>query len=296
MLTIVLAVGSALAYGSVDFLGGVASKKVPPILVTALSHVASALLLAASLLFIPLSRGLVPAEIGWAMFSGLGSGLGVMFLYEGFARGKMGVVSSVAAAIGGSTPALFDLIRGADVSPLGLVGLALALVAAVIVSRGVDAPGDDHPDPATAHAQLRSAVLFGILSGVCFASGLVGYDFLASAGAAAGGEVGALPLVVARSFSGLALLTIAKVRIGRLVMSRRALLLTLGAGAFDALGNILLFGAVARGPLVVASPLQSLYPIPTMILARIFLSEKLHGIQLVGILIALAAILLASIG
>lgn len=295
MLTIALALASALAYGSVDYLGGVAAKKVPAILVTALSHAVSATLLAASLLFVPVTRGLVPAEIGWAMFSGLGSGLGVMFLYEGFSRGKMGVVSSIAAAIGGSAPALFDLLRGAEVSNLGLVGLALALTAAVIVSRGVD-PVADEADGADAESRTKAAVMFGLLSGTFFAAGLIGYDQIALAAASAGGEVATLPIVVARAFSGFVLLTTALVRFRRLSVPRNLIPHILGAGVFDAIGNVTLFGAVSRGPLAVASPLQSLYPIPTMILARIFLKEKLHGIQLVGIGIALVAILLASIG
>lgn len=296
MLTIALAVGSALAYGSVDFLGGVASKRVPAVLVTALSHAVSALLLLASLLFLPVTRGLVAPEVLWAMFSGLGSGLGVMFLYEGFRRGKMGVVSSVAAAIGGSAPALFDLIRGAEVSPLGLIGLALAMAAAVIVSRGVDPEESSEVGVEEARSHTRAAVMFGLLSGTCFAAGLIGYDQLARIGAQIGGEVATLPLVVARLFSGVALFTVALRSIKGVRLSKSTGAAIAGAGLFDTIGNITLFAAIALGPLIVASPLQALYPIPTMILARIFLGEKLHGIQLVGIMLALIAIVLASLG
>jgi drug/metabolite transporter (DMT)-like permease len=43
------------------------------------------------------------------------------------------------------------------------------------------------------------------------------------------------------------------------------------------------------GSLTVVSVLEALYPLGTIVLARVVLKEKIAGVQLVGILLALAA-------
>src|SRR5919198_529164 len=73
-----------------------------------------------------------------------------------------------------------------------------------------------------------------------------------------------------------------------------ALLALIGIG--DMLGN-LLFAAASRGGLVsVTSVLASLYPIVTVVLARVILAERVARSQEVGVVLTLAGVALISAG
>lgn len=285
--TVAITLISAVSFGTVDFLGGIASRKDAPLVVTAFSHLASAVFLAVSVLLMRPDRFLGGAETAWALVGGLASGLGVLMLYEGFARGKMGLVSALAAAISGATPALFDLARGTHVGPATLAGLVLAVVAAVLVSASES--GDDERCPA------GPAVAFAIASGVSFALGILAFDALAALGSGVDGDAGQLPLFVARLFSAAVLTMVAAGRLRRVRLKREVAAATVSAGLFDAAANIALLAAIVRGPLVLVSPLQALYPIPTILLARVFLKEHVHGMQMAGMGLALVALVLTAI-
>ena len=69
-----------------------------------------------------------------------------------------------------------------------------------------------------------------------------------------------------------------------------------GVGCGDTLGN-LLFAAASRGGLVsVTSVLASLYPIVTVVLARLVLKERVARSQEAGIALTLAGVALISVG
>lgn len=278
---------SAAAFGTVDFLGGVASKRDAALLVTAGSHLVAAVVVAVSLVFMAPDRSLNSTELGLSLFSGLASGFGVLALYAGFAQGKMGFVSAIAAAVSGGAPALFDLARGTTVGPVTLVGLGLAVLAAVLVSLS----GEEDVEGANA----KTAALFAVVSGVCFAVGILAFDALSSAASGLSGSVGSLPVLWARVASAVVLGALAAVRYRRVTVSRSAAAATLGAGLFDSVANVALLQAIMLGPLVLVSPIQALYPIPTILLARVFLKERLHGLQLAGMAVALVALLLTAI-
>jgi drug/metabolite transporter (DMT)-like permease len=66
-------------------------------------------------------------------------------------------------------------------------------------------------------------------------------------------------------------------------------------GIFDSLGNFLFVYAATRGRLDVAAVLSSLYPASTLVLARIFLKERIAKLQAVGIALALGAVALIAV-
>jgi transporter family protein len=68
----------------------------------------------------------------------------------------------------------------------------------------------------------------------------------------------------------------------------------LGAGITMAVGLLLFFEALARGPAIVVVPLTALYPAVTVLLSRIFLQEALTLRHLAGLALALAAVWLLS--
>ena len=63
----------------------------------------------------------------------------------------------------------------------------------------------------------------------------------------------------------------------------------------DVTGNLFYVLASRVGRLDVAAVLGSLYPASTVLLAWLILKEKLSGLQLIGILLAIAAITLLTL-
>jgi drug/metabolite transporter (DMT)-like permease len=192
----------------------------------------------------------------------------------------MGVVAPITAALSGSLPALYDFLRGTSIRPLSLVGLAIALVAIVVVS------ASGHPDE---RAEVPpAAIALAVLAGVGFTGSFIFFSL-------AGKGSGLVPILAARvvSFSLLAVLTLA--RRGTVRLAPDALPSALGAGALDAAANVTMLAAIRVGPLAVASVLGSLYPVITILLARVVLGERLRLVQKIGVVLALTALMLTSI-
>jgi drug/metabolite transporter (DMT)-like permease len=67
-------------------------------------------------------------------------------------------------------------------------------------------------------------------------------------------------------------------------------------GVLDLLANLLFVLAAARGLLSVVGVLGSLYPVVTVILARVVLDERLSRTQARGVLITLAGVVALAAG
>jgi uncharacterized membrane protein len=280
MATVLLALSTAALFGFSDFLGGVASRRDSALAVTAQAHVIGVVLFAAALLVMPATAPRA-ADYAWGVAAGLAGGCGVVALYAALAAGRMSIVAPITAALSGSLPAAFDLVRGTAIRPVGLVGLGLAVVSIVIVSASAGSEEE--------HAIPRRAIVLSILAGLGFAGSLLAFSYTAPTS-------GIWPLLAARGTSALLFAAVALLVRGRLLLTRTALAPALAAGAFDAAANVTMLAAIRSGPLAVASVLGSLYPVVVILLARIVLKERLRGMQRVGVVMALIAVVLAATG
>lgn len=280
METVILASTTAALFGFSDFLGGFASRKDTALAVTARAYLLGVVVMIAAVLVFPGAR-VTPRDLVWGTVGGLCGGLGVMSLYAALACGRMSIVAPTTAALSGSLPALFDLVRGTAIRPLALAGLGLAIVAVIVVS-ATAGEKEEHELP-------RRALALSIASGVLFAGAFLSFSF-------AGRDSGFAPLVAARIVSGGLLTALAYLRLRRIRLRRGALAPTIGAGTLDALATVTMITAIRIGPLAIASVLGSLYPVVTILLARFVLGERLKGLQRLGIALALAAVLMAALG
>jgi drug/metabolite transporter (DMT)-like permease len=280
METVILATTTAALFGFSDFLGGFASRKDTALAVTARAYLLGVVVMVAAVLIFPGEQVTWP-DLAWGVAGGLCGGLGVMSLYAALACGRMSIVAPTTAALSGSLPALFDLVRGTAIRPLALLGLGLAIVAVIVVS-ATAGEKEEHELP-------RRALILSIASGVLFAGAFLSFSF-------AGRDSGFAPLVAARVVSGGLLTVLALVRLGRVRLAPGALAPTIAAGVLDALATVSMITAIRIGPLAVASVLGSLYPVVTILLARIVLGERIRGLQRLGIALAMVAVLLAALG
>lgn len=266
-----LAVLSSIAYGSADFCGGLATKRGAPLFAVVLvGQLTGLVLVVVALPFLPPSSP-TPIDFAWGAAAGFAGGIGVALLYRALSIGVMSVVAPVTAVCAVIVPLLVGLLLGERPTLLAMIGIALAVLAIVLVSQS----GEKH---------ASTGVLTAIASGVVIGFFLV---FLARSGPSAG----LWPLIAARVVS-VSVFAVAN----RSLPSRKSLPLIIGGGALDMLANILYVLAVRQGLLSIVATLTSLYPTSTIILARFVLRERLRAVQIAGVACAGLAIVLIVTG
>ncbi|WP_435188737.1 EamA family transporter [Streptomyces sp. bgisy126] len=272
MIALLLALGSSLAYGCADFLGGLGARKAHVLRTVMVAAPAS---LAVELLLWPfLGASFSPGALGWGAASGVASAAAFALLYRTLAIGPMSVLSPVTALVSAVLPVGFGLLQGEHLGAAGLLGLPLALAAVVLVSAGHGA-GAVRPS--------RTALLLALGAGAAIALQLV---FLHQAPS----DSGVAPLIVGRAVSSAVTLAAAGLMYRRLGPEKPAYAVSAAAGALDSVANLLFLLAVRGGDLAVVAVVTALYPAGTVLLARGVLAERIHRGQLVGLGTAAVAV------
>lgn len=275
-----LAVLASISYGAADFLGGLATKRGSTIFAAVVCSQAVGLLLV--LLALPFLPAASPTagDLAWGAASGLAGGIGLGLLYRGLAVGVMSVVAPVTAVCAVIIPVVVGVAFGERPAGFAVAGIALAVVAIVLISRSGEVEGGPR-----ATAGLATAIASGIAIGIFLVC-------LERTGPAAG----LWPLVPARVVSVSFFLLAGLVARQKLLPRRESWPIVAGGGALDMVANILYLLAVRQGPLSIVATLTSLYPASTILLARIVLRERLRLVQQAGVACAVLAIVLIVSG
>ncbi len=272
-----LSLASAVAYGAADFLGGLAARRANTIAVVVVSQAAGLVMVG---LLLPMlgSAAPGPSDWIWGGVAGLTGGVGVALLYRALAVGVMAVVAPTTAVCAVLVPVLIAVILGERPGPGAMAGIALAIVAIVLVSQS---PGPSQgQSPATGR---RSGIALALAAGVA-----IGLFFLSLARTNA--AAGLWPLLAARVVSVALFTAMALVYRVSLRMSPPVSTIAIGGGIVDMLANLLFLLASREGPLTLVVTLSSLYPASTVMLARLVVGERLAPRQWVGVACALVAI------
>jgi uncharacterized membrane protein len=295
-MAIVLGLLVALFYGSGDFFGGLAAKRTAAITVVIGSFTLSAALVFAatagwSLVGTPPTPATSDLWLGVAV--GLTGPAAVGLLYRGLAMGRMSVVAPITAVVAAIVPLVWALVDGERPSGIALCGVAVALVSIVMVAAAPE--HDEHPKDA-AVAPLSKVVPPAVASGLGFGALYVELGETSS-------HAGLWPLFVARPVAVVVTVATALVlalRAGKpistIVPARPAWPFVVGAGVLDVTANGIYLAATNAGLLSIVAVLSSLYPAATVVLARIVLGERLHRIQLIGLVLAAAGIAAMATG
>jgi drug/metabolite transporter (DMT)-like permease len=277
--TALFGLAASLCWGSGDFSGGLASRRINATSVVVGGYsVGFVLLIAVALIW----REPFPApmDLLWGGLAGVVGALGLTAFYTALASGKMGIAAPVSAVLTAMLPVLFSALTVGLPGLLRLGGFVLALLAIALISRP-EHVADGRPQG------IGLAVLAGCGFG-CF--------FILISRVSTGATF--WPLAVARLTSVVSLLLVMLLRqeqMQRILSAvRRVAPLVLFAGTLDAMGNAFFVLAAHSGRLDVAAILSSLYPAATVLLAAIVLHERVTRIQGVGILLVLLAIPLIS--
>ncbi len=271
-----LAVMSSLMWGTGDFLGGTLTRRRPALAVVSASQVAGFVVV----VLVAVAVGAYRDPSGWVLWS-VGASLagfsGLVLFYSALAAGTMGIVSPV-AALGVLVPLAVGLLAGDVPAPLQLVGIVLAVVGIVLAS-GPELSGAASARPVL--MALGAAVMFGAAL-TFIAAGSRSSVIMTMTGMRATSTLIALGLALTtRSLGGL---------------TAADLPLLVATGSLDVLANLTYGLATTLGLLAVVSVLGSLYPVFTVLLAAVFLHERMRAVQYAGVAVALAGVALISAG
>lgn len=293
MFAVLLATLSGLSYGAADFSGALATKRNDAALVTLAMQVISLAALAV-VLVLTFDGAVVPVDFAWGALGGLGATVGLTTFYRALADGPMSTAASVTALVGSLLPVTAGLLLGEVPNNPTLVGIALAIPSAIIVSiGGLEAQALARTINPRARAAARARVAatrrLSVVAGLGF-----GLFFIALAQTST--ESGLLPLLGARGASIAALAVILSIR-GSWARIDRSDHPAIGvAGVLDCSANSFYVMALADGSVTWVAAVVSLYPVATVMLARIVLKEELSRVQIAGLVLASAALALVGLG
>jgi len=287
-MVIFLGLAAAILYGSGDFLGGMATRRLPVLPVLLLADAAGLVVALAVAVASPGHVGL--AGLAWGISAGLIGGGGLIIFYIGLATGPMSVVAPVAGLVSTVLPVGVALAEG-ERPGLGVyTGAVLCLVAIVMTSSAGDDAGTSGAAGRARRPGRGRAIGYGVVSGAAF-----GLFFLLIRNA---GESGEFWPVAAGRIGELAVVLIAASVLRRSLSPRgadgRLLLAAAGARAIDVVANICYVAATRTGAFGLAVVLASLYPGFTVLLARAVLGERLRWIQRAGLALAAIGIVLVT--
>lgn len=280
-MSILLALLSSVLWGAADFLGGTVSRRRVAGLVVGTSQFAGLLSIGA----VALATGAFGAErdyLPWAVLAGLAGLVGLVCFYAALAAGTMGVVSPI-AALGVVVPVVVGLARGERPAAVQLLGIAIA-VAGVVLASGPELSG---------RAGARPLLLASVAA--------LGFG-LALLFIAEGSRTSTLMTLVGMRVTSVTLFTFAGLvvlaRAGRerLALDRRDLALVAVIGVGDVGANLAFGLASTRDDVSVVAVLGSLYPVMTVLLARVLHGERLATVQTIGVAGALAGVAMIAAG
>ena len=279
MLSIIYGILSAATWGAGDFAGGLSSRKVGAYRAVFYADFIGLLILSVAYF---VYREPFPSTTGWinSLLAGALGSFGLLILYHSLSIGQMSIAAPVSALFAALLPVIVGAITEGLPSAIQLIGFVLALAAIWLISQG----------DGKFHISRLSDLRFPILAGVGFGS-----YFIFIHNAAGDPNSFLWPMIISRAAGTVLVFFMVFARRETFVIPHDARGLVLLNATLDLTGNFFYILASKTGRLDIAAVLSSLYPGSTVILAWLLLKEHLSRMQLVGILLALAAIFLFTI-
>jgi drug/metabolite transporter (DMT)-like permease len=274
-----LALLSSLLWGSADYHAGNLSKKLPTMVVLGINQ-AFGLIFGISLVLI--SQGWIAPSLsadGYFINGALAGAcgyIGLLCLYAGLSSGRMGVVSPI-SSLSVLIPLFFALvIQGDQLSTPVMMGIAAAVIGGFLAS-----------GPEMTQGLPMRPVLLALGAALGFGAGLT---FMAI-----GSQESSLMTMTTMRATTFFVSLAYFVKLGNLGgASKRDIPILAGIGVADFSANLILGVATTKGLVSIAMVLGSLYPIATAVLAYIFLHERLHKAQYIGVALAVGGVAVIS--
>jgi drug/metabolite transporter (DMT)-like permease len=274
MQAIALALGASLTWGFADFFGPVKGRGLGALRVLVYVQLGGL----AGIALIVAIRGQGPAHAAafLAIPAAISGTLGLYAYYRGAAVGAMSIVAPI-AGISAIVPVIVGILSGDRPSVWQLLGMACALGGVFLASRE------------RGGAKLAAGVGLAMLAAIGFGG------YFPPMHAAGNADFWWASLIFRMTSTAVILAAVA-IRRPPLAITAVQLPVLVLIGLGDMFGNLLFAAASTSGLVSVTSVLASLYPIVTVLLARIVLKERVARSQEAGIVLTLAGVALISAG
>lgn len=214
-----------------------------------------------------------------AIGAGAAAVLALGAFYRAMALGSVSVVATI-GALGVLVPVVAGLVQGEEPATVQAVGAVAAIAGVVLVAR--------EPDPEWRAAGRASIGLAGLAA--------VGFGCFFLALDATSGEQPAWTIVAVRAGGVATLLFAALLLRPSLRVEQGMAPALLAIGCFDVVANSLFAVATNHGLLSLVAVAGSFYSAVTVLLARVFLAERLATSQQGGVVLALAGVATIAAG
>lgn len=291
LLSIVLALISALSYGVSDFLGGRAASRFGVARGTTLVYLFGTV--AVGVAFLIGGGTWDSATVLSGSVAGVCTIIGMVSFYAAMAAGPMSLVSPLIAVVSDVVPVTVAIARGAQLSAVAWVAVGLAVVSALLIS----AQRSQH------HVRIKArTVVIALVSGLTLGTAVVSLDLAPVSGGLTPAFLDMfVGLVLISAVFGLGFVS----RPVRLALAgldadgetshsqhlsrRNAAWMVVVGGVLLGATNAVLLIALHIGDLAVVSVIMGIYPLGTIVLARLVLKERMSAVQTSGAGLALVA-------
>ncbi|MEI6688034.1 MAG: DMT family transporter [Thermoleophilia bacterium] len=276
MWTLVLSLGAASTWGVADFVGAIRARNYSALLVAVYSEIVGLVPVLVALYFVQEAFpgwSLLP----WMIVAGVAGSVGHVVFFTALARGPIGVIAPIFACSSAGPAVIAVTMLGERPSIMQLGGIALAIAGVVLVSRHAGEGDIKHGKYGAVPIALIGVAILTVfyiaMDQISQDSPLWGVTMQRTFG---------LPLLLIGLAIGL--------RRGTTTAPRGSFMAIAPVGLMDTAAFVAFAYATSLGNLSVAVVLSSLYPVVTILLARIKLDERLSGVQRVGAGLALLGV------
>ena len=276
MEAIALALGASLTWGLADFYGPRKGRTLGALRV--LFYVQLSGLITIALVVAIRGKGPQSSVALLALPAAISGTLGLYAYYRGVAAGAISIVAPI-AGVSAVIPVAVGIASGDRPSAWQVGGMACALTGVFLASR--ERGEGTTRVAAGVGLALLAALGFGLYFPLMHAAGNADFWWAS---------------VLFRTTSTLVILVAIVIRRPSLSIAGRQLPPLALVGIGDMLGNLFFAAASATGLVSLTSVLASLYPIVTVIMARLVLHERVARSQESGIVLTLAGVALISAG
>lgn len=278
MIASLLGLASAISWGTGDFIGGVASRRIGAYRTVIFVQVFGLIFILFAVPFVgePFPDSHV---IKWSIAAGVLGTTGFLAFYEAMRRGPLSVIAPLSALVGAIIPVTVGIITEGLPSIGVFFSFALAFIAILLVSRE-KAEEDEN-------AKKKKYIPLTVFAGIGF-----GFYFVLIHEASQNLVLG--PIIISRTAGTIAVIAYLLLQKGSLRTEVKHFPILIFSAILDLGGNVFYILAGQIGRLDMSAVLGSLYPGMTVFLAWLILKEKLQTSQWIGIILALIAIILMT--
>jgi drug/metabolite transporter (DMT)-like permease len=277
---IVYGLAAALLWGTADFFARLATERVGTRRTVLWMQLSGALCTGAVLAW-PAARphSVSPRTLAFACVIGLLNVAGGTLLYRALEIGTVSLVSPISSTFAAVAAGL-SIAAGERPAPIQLAGLGVT--AAGVLGASIPPSGGSHP------AASRRGLGLAALAALSWGIGFFALRYVV-------GELGSLfPVFISRVVSTVVMVAVSLVQRADMSPPRGAWHLVIGVAIFDSAAFAAYNLGIAGALTAVVSILSSLFSAVTVLLAFIFLRERLSRMQWVAVGVILAGVAMVS--